>query len=120
MIMLYSRILKISLEETNHIIQEIFPENIPSIIENGKVYLSDGEIFSSSAEKEKEGLILFNAEYNGKLNDFEKNLNHFLSKLNETKAIYDIEWEVEIKGKYESKFIRHPLFATSISALTGV
>ncbi|BDS12805.1 hypothetical protein [Aureispira anguillae] len=109
---IYCTILNVTLEQIQEVIKETYPQNESSLIEQGTVFISEGELIDLSAEQApvSEGIYL-SMNYNGEELKFKEFVDHLIAKLEAEDLIYDLEYELEKDGNFESFNLRHADYA---------
>jgi hypothetical protein len=100
---IYCTVLNINLKNTQNFIEKIYPQNKSSTIEQETVFLSEGSLLDISAEQApfSEGIYL-SMNYTGDKLRFQDLIENLVLKLDQNNLIYDLEYELEKDGNFES------------------
>ncbi|MCU0439126.1 MAG: hypothetical protein MUC49_14605 [Raineya sp.] len=107
MINLYCTLLNINLLQIKNIIEAMFPDNTSSIVESGTFFLSDGNFFECSVEPSYFSGYYLSATYDTSLDTFQNSLSDLKEKIEASKGIYDIDYEIEEENSFISFRITH-------------
>jgi hypothetical protein len=113
MISLYSRLIT-DFETIQIVIKKLFPDDKSELIEQGTVFLSEGDVFDCSVEPlfgKHSNHFYLSASYNGSNESHELFLSDLIAALDANGVVYsvDSEFQKDDGGYYENN-IRHPDF----------
>lgn len=101
MIRVYGSLYGAQMQQVKTIMENLFPSNRSSTIEQGSVFLSEGDLFECSVEKDDLFKRLsLSAEFKGSEAQLEERMLGLKEMLKENGIEYDMEYEIEKDGGF--------------------
>ena len=104
------------------IVEQSFPENSISVIEQGTVLLSDGKTFDCSIENysDKYDKILYLVgSYKNNIIFFEEYLSNMINVFAKNNIFYNVDYEIENDKDFVTSNVRHPDFTREFTSFSS-